>query len=64
MPTGSAAGSLTDTERDLLVACEGLLAEFDKQTRYGSRMAIAANEAVAYARAAVARTRAEGRARR
>lgn len=63
MATGAAAANLTETELDLVLACEGLLAEFDKLTRYGSPMAIAANEAVAFARAAVASTRAKARAR-
>ena len=40
---------------DLLEACKGLLYEWEKFTRYGSPLAKAANERVAFARAAIAR---------
>jgi hypothetical protein len=41
-------------ERDgMRAALEGLLSEWDKLTRYGSPMAKAANERVAFARAAL-----------
>lgn len=40
---------------DLLNATKGMLREWDQLTRYGSPMAKAANERVAFARAAVAK---------
>ena len=63
MAAAPTASNLTEIERELVIACEGLLAEFDKLTRYGSPMAVNANEAAAFARRTVAKTRAQGRAR-
>lgn len=42
---------------ETLLALEGMLAEWDKFTRYGSPMAKAANERVNYARRAAAKAR-------
>jgi hypothetical protein len=52
---------MTETERlaaQLATALEGLLMEWDKLTRYGSPIAKAANERVTFARAVLAKARA------
>lgn len=51
---------LTDENKRLREALEGLLMEWDKLTRYGSPMAKAANERVAAARELLKKIHAEG----
>lgn len=51
----TANGSLIAAAPDLYEALEGMLAEWDKLTRYGSPIAKASNEAVNFARAALAK---------